>query len=337
MTLASAPPCSSAPRGFAAILGESQPIRRLRVEIARLAASPWRCVLVIGETGSGKDLVPAALAAAAGGAPRHVEVFNCPAVPADHLESELFGTTRGAFPGSLDRSGAAERAGGGILFLDEIASMPLAHQAKVLRWVESGELRRLGGVRLLRSDAAIVAAANAEPRALVERGLLRPDLHYRLLQDGVLRVPPLRERLDDLPLLATAFLGELPGRPALDAEAAARLRLHAWPGNVRELRAVLRIAARLAPGTRLGAAEVREAIARVGVEPEVRPAETFADAAAALRARMLEDALAAAGGNQTLAGIRLGFHGGSHDLRARKLAHRRFRYWWDRLVETEAR
>jgi DNA-binding NtrC family response regulator len=327
----------TAPRsGLAAILGDSPPIRRLRAEIARLAVSPWRCALVVGETGSGKELVPAALAALPGGAPRHVEVFNCPAVPADHLESELFGTTRGAFPGSLDRPGAVERAEGGILFLDELASMPLAHQAKVLRFVESGVLRRLGGTRALRSEAAVVAAANEEPRALVERGLLRPDLHYRLLQDGVLRVPPLRERPEDLALLAAAFLAELPGPPALAPEAAARLRRHAWPGNVRELRAVLRIAARLESGTSIGDGAIAEAIARVEVAsapPCAAGAEGFDQAAALARARMLLEALARAGGNQTLAGMHLGFHGGSLDLRARKLAHRRFRYWWSRLVE----
>ena len=326
--------------GLAAILGESPAIRRLRADIARLAASPWRSALVVGETGTGKELVPAALAERSALRIRHVEVFNAPAVPADHLESELFGTARGAYPGAIDRPGAAERAAGGVLFLDEIASMPLAHQAKVLRWIESGEARRLGAVRPFASDAAIVAAANAEPRELVERGLLRADLYYRLVQDALLRVPPLRERPGDLEILAAAFAAELPGAPALAPEALAPLRRHAWPGNVRELRAVVRSAARRATGPSVGAREVAEAIeeldARTG--PTLLPS-SFAEAGAAARSRMLRDALAEAGGNRTLAGIRLGFHAARGapaavvDLRARKLAHRRFRYWWGRLVE----
>ena len=327
----------SRPHGLAAILGESPAIRRLRDEIARLAAGPWRCALVVGETGTGKELVPAALAERSALRSRHVEVFNCPAVPADHLESELFGTARGAYPGSVDRPGAAERAAGGILFLDEVASMPPAHQAKVLRWVESGQARRLGATRAFASDAAIVAAVNAEPRILVERALLRADLYYRLVQDALLRVPPLRERMEDLALLTGAFAAELPGAPEVETAAVARLARHAWPGNVRELRAVVRSAARRAAGPVIGAAAIDEALGEVGLaaEPEAAP---FSEAGDAIRARMLLEALAAAGGNQTQAGIRLGFGGAPRaavDLRARKLAHRRFRYWWERLVEAE--
>ena len=342
--MSSATALPSRPTGLAAILGASPGIRRLRAEIARLAASPWRCVLVVGETGTGKELVPGALAERSRLRRRHVEVFNAPAVPADHLESELFGTARGAFPGAIDRPGAAERAAGGILFLDEIASMPLAHQAKVLRWIESGEARRLGATRAFASDAAIVAAANREPRGLVERGRLRADLYYRLVQDAVLRVPPLRERLGDLAPLAAAFAAELPGAPALDAEAVARLARHDWPGNVRELRAVVRSAARCASGGSIDAGAVDEALRQLGAlaEPCTAAVELpFAEAGRALRSRMLRAALAGAGGNQTLAGIRLGFHARraapapTLDLRARKLAHRRFRYWWERLVEPE--
>jgi DNA-binding NtrC family response regulator len=335
------------------IRGSSPAIYSLRAEIRAIARLPIRSLLVVGETGVGKDLVPRALLRCSPHLDGRLEVFNCPAIPADHLESELFGTTRGAYPGAVDRAGAAERAAGGLLFLDEIGAMPAAHQGKLLRLLEAQDGRRLGAVRSYRAAAAVVAATNEDLPALVERGLFRADLYHRLVQDGVVRVPPLCERLEDLEVLGRAFLAELPGAPALSAEALGVLRDSAWPGNVRELRAVLRCAARLARGPELDAAAVREALRRI-VPPRARaapPGPALADGAfhratAHARRQLLVHALEAAGGNQTQAGLLLGLHekrsgaGASEsarppapDLRARKLAHRKFRYWWDRVVE----
>ncbi len=335
----------------ARILGRCAAIGRVREELACLAAEPLRSVLVIGETGTGKDLVPRVLAARSRHLRDEVEVFNCPAVPSDHLESELFGTRRGAYPGALDRPGAAERARGGVLFLDEIGAMSLAHQGKVLRLLESGEARRLGATRPYHSDATVVAATNEDPLALIERGALRSDLYYRLVQDAVIELPPLRERPGDLPILATAFLREVSPGAEMTCDALAALDAYAWPGNVRELRAVVRGAARLARDRAVRRDAIGEALRRVarttlrppqigvGVPPTPGAPPRFDAAVVAVRRQLLVETLQVAGGNRTRAGILLGFHcagagaAGAVDLRARKRAHRRFSYWWDRLVE----
>lgn len=323
------------------ILGESAAIKRLKDEIASLAARPLRSLLVVGETGAGKELVPEALRACVPGRWSHIEVFNCPAVPLDHLESELFGTARGAYPGAVDRPGALERAAGGLLFLDEIVAMAPHHQPKILRMLESGEGRRLGAPRRYRVSAPIVAATREDPVACVKCGDLREDLYYRLVQDGVLRVPPLRERPEDVPTLAAAFLGDVPGA-AIHPDALSILVEHRWPGNVRELRAVVRAASRFAVGGPLGAYAVKRALAGLSASkrslPESRgPASAplpFRRLPPSVQRRYLRQALKAADGNQTEAGIHLGFHvagqgnRAASDPRARKLAHRKFRYWW---------
>jgi DNA-binding NtrC family response regulator len=315
-------------------------MRELRRQLAELARSRLRSVLVLGETGVGKDRVARALCAAAPHLYPRLEVFNCPAVPHDHLESELFGTTRGAYPGAVERPGLVERVDGGLLFLDEIGSMTAAHQAKVLRFLESGEARRLGGVRGYRVRVAVVAAAQAGLADDVAEGRFRPDLYYRLVQDAVLRVPPLRERPEDLPLLARALLGDMPGAPPLDPGALRRLQRHGWPGNVRELRAVLAMAARRARSA-VAVRDVEAALAALAApNRSALPASaaSFYERTHDLRRELLVDALRVCGGNQTRAGVMLGLHGGGQglDLRARKRAHRKFRYWWERLVEPPA-
>jgi len=323
------------------ILGVSPAITSLRREIVELGQARVRSVLVTGETGVGKELVPAALLVCSPHLKGRLEVFNCPAVPADHLESELFGTTRGAYPGAIERPGAVERAAGGLLVLDEIASMPLAHQAKLLRLLESGEGRRLGGTSRYRLEVAFAAATHVDLDRAIESGAFREDLYYRLVQDAVLRVAPLRERLEDVPVLARHFLAAFPGPPVATPPAIERLQSHAWPGNVRELRAVLRAAVRIGGGRDLGVAAVDTALCRIGRSGSTgRVADGFHRATAQLRRQLLVDALAAAGGNRTRAGILLGFHrraGAADDpsapgSAARKLAHRKFDYWYRRLV-----
>jgi anaerobic nitric oxide reductase transcription regulator len=343
----------------AIVLGESAAIREVRREILGLARMPVRSVLVVGETGVGKDLVPQALHAArfASGAP--LEIFHCPAVPADHLESELFGTTRSAYPGAADRAGAAERADGGILFLDEIAATSVHHQAKLLRLLENREGRRLGAARGYRTSALIVAATNEDLTDQVLNGTFRADLYHRLVQDGVVRIPPLRARVADIEILAARFLGELPGPPRIAPDAIPVLRAHPWRGNVRELRAVVRTAARLGEGL-VDAGSVGEAMRRIDAPhraPDTRAAcertagaarsPSFHGATQGLQRQLLIDALASAGGNQTVAGLMLGLHQridrrepatvdfGALALAERKRAHRKFSYWWQRLVEPE--
>lgn len=342
------------------IVGVSPAVRSLRREIGKLAGCGVRSVLVQGESGVGKDLVARGLHLCAGDPTRPLEIFNCPAVPADHLESELFGTTRGAYPGAVDRPGAVERADGGLLVLDEIGATPTAHQAKLLRLLENGEARRLGGRASYRVHVQVVAATNEELRAAVDDGRFRRDLYYRLVQDAVLHIPPLRTRPEDVAPLAEHFLAELEPRCSLAPAALARLRGERWPGNVRELRAVLRSAAHLAEGLWIAPDDVDEALQRIvgqgaGARGVVGPPpaaagpgepEDFHALTATLRRQLLIEALRTAGGNRTRAGVLLGLHRrrsgreaaeegveGGVGLAARKRAHRKFDYWWRRLVE----
>jgi len=220
---------------------------------------------VTGETGTGKELVARALHRESPRAGKPFIALNTAAIPAELLESELFGHEAGAFTGATKRHvGRFEQADGGTLFLDEIGDMPLPLQVRLLRVLAEGEFFRVGGRELIRVDVRVIAATHQPLERLVDDGRFRADLLHRL--DVVrLHLPPLRERRDDVPLLAQRFLamaarrlGAAPRR--LDAAAIERLRAHDWPGNVRELEnACWRLAA-LAPDDRVGVADV-EALA----------------------------------------------------------------------------
>jgi len=222
-----------------AILGESGAIQAARDLIARAAPAPAP-VLVTGESGTGKELVARAIHAGSPRAELPFETVNCAAIPAGLVESELFGHVKGAFTGAdRNRPGRFESAHRGTLFLDEIGDLPLEAQAKLLRAVESGELSRVGETRARRVDVRLVAATNRDLEACVREGSFREDLFYRL---NVLRLhlAPLRERGDDVELLAAHFLARACARAgraplALSTGAAAALRTYTWPGNVREL------------------------------------------------------------------------------------------------------
>ncbi len=218
--------------------------RRLFIEIIPLVAKRDTSVLVLGETGTGKELVAHRIHELSHRARRPLVRINCGAIPSELVESTLFGHDPGAFTGALRRHiGVFERAHGGTLFLDEIGELPLGAQVKLLRVLESGELERLGGDRVLRVDVRIIAATHRDLRALVTQRLFREDLYYRLNVFPV-HLPPLRERRVEIPALARQILSDLARRfgepePALDRRALARLGGYAWPGNVRELRNVL--------------------------------------------------------------------------------------------------
>ncbi|MCB9602996.1 MAG: sigma-54-dependent Fis family transcriptional regulator [Sandaracinus sp.] len=246
------------------ILGESAAIRDLRNLLRRIAPAEGR-VLVTGENGSGKELVAAAIHH---GSPRSDGPFvqlNCSAVPRDLVESELFGHERGAFTGAHQRrKGRFELAHGGTLFLDEIGDMPLEMQAKLLRVLEESRFERVGGTRTLEVDVRVVAATHQNLAAMVERGTFREDLYYRLAVLSV-HVPPLRERREDIVLLAKVFLEraaranrrELTGfaEDALDA-----LRRHDFPGNVRELQNLCERFVILVEGPRVTLADVQRTL-----------------------------------------------------------------------------
>lgn len=215
----------------------------------RLVAPHRTPVLVEGPTGSGKELVARAIHRLSPRSSRPFVALNCAAIPETLLEAELFGHSRGAFTGAVQgRVGRIEAAQGGTLFLDEIGEMPLALQSKLLRFVESGELQRVGENEPVRVDVRIIAATHRPLAQMASQGAFRADLYYRLAV-FLIRTPSLDARLEDLPVLAEHFLatqGERTPVKALSADAMQMLRMHKWLGNVRELEHVLERAVILA-------------------------------------------------------------------------------------------
>ena len=230
-------------RGDGEIVGTSKPIVELRRLLDRVAVAPYP-VLVLGESGTGKELVARAVHHKS---PRTAGPFvaaNCASIPENLIEAELFGHAKGAFTGAeRDRAGLFEQAHGGTLFLDEVACLSPRAQESLLRVLESGEIRRVGGARAETVDVRMVAATNEN---LEDEAAFRRDLYYRL---NVLRleIPPLRERPEDLPLLAERLLARIAAeaglRKTLAPDALRALAAHRWPGNVRELENALRRAA----------------------------------------------------------------------------------------------
>ncbi len=243
------------------LLGESAPMRRLRERI-ELAASASATVLVTGERGTGKELVAAAIHRGSKRANKPFEKMNCAAVPAELVESELFGHEAGAFTGATrQRRGKFERAHKGTLFLDEVGDMPLAMQAKLLRVLQEGEIERVGGGELLSLDVRVVAATNKALEKEIERGSFRADLFDRLNVVPI-RVPSLRERIEDVPALAEHFAHlasiENDRREKRLSDGALRaLSRYAFPGNVRELRNLVERLVILSPGDTIGEDDVR--------------------------------------------------------------------------------
>ncbi len=242
------------------LVGGSEIMQKLRAAIKRAAPTPAK-VLILGENGVGKELVARAIHDLS---PRDEGPFvrlNCAAIPKDLVESELFGHEKGAFTGaSALKRGKLELAHGGTLFLDEVGDMSLEAQAKLLRAIESNEFERVGGTRIHTFDSRIIAATNKDLNAEVETGRFRRDLYYRLNVLPI-TVPPLRERSEDVPELIEHYLGYFRreyGRPglALTGKALDLLTRHRWPGNVRELRNLVERLVIMAPGDRVGPAEV---------------------------------------------------------------------------------
>jgi DNA-binding NtrC family response regulator len=226
--------------GIGRLIGRSVPMQEVHRLIEQAATTPAP-VLIHGETGTGKELVARTLHELSARASGPFVAVNCAAMPETLLESEIFGHERGAFTDARDRrEGCFELAHGGTLLLDEVAEMAPGTQAKFLRVLEEGSFRRLGGKTEINVDVRVVAATNKDPVTAMKEGEFREDLYYRL-NVFTLAVPPLRQRIEDIPLLVTGFIEEFNGKydkriTGVDDATLKLLMSHAWPGNVRELR-----------------------------------------------------------------------------------------------------
>ncbi|HJV67654.1 sigma-54 interaction domain-containing protein [Ideonella sp.] len=244
------------------LIGRSAPFQAMLELVARVGPSQ-ASVLLLGESGTGKELVARAVHDASPRAARPLVVVDCASLPETLFESELFGHEKGAFTGAhAAKAGLIEAAAGGTLFLDEVGDIPLAIQVKLLRLLESGTFRRVGGTEWRRADVRLVSATHRDLYAMVADGRFREDLFYRLSTFPI-HLPPLRERRGDIPLLVEALLARLaPARRlSLAPTAMARLAQHPFPGNVRELRNVLERAALLSDGAVVGTAAIERALA----------------------------------------------------------------------------
>lgn len=286
------------------LIGTSPGMIRLREQVERIGGYDVP-VLVIGESGVGKELTARAIHAASSRRDGPFVAFNAAAVPTDLFESTVFGHVKGAFTGAeRDNPGLMVRADGGTLVLDEIGDLSPANQVKLLRALESGDVMPVGATRPVRTDVRIVASTNADLDQMVGRGDFRADLYYRLKGFQV-SIPPLRERRQDVMLLAHAFLNEARKRFDLDVqgfseEAVQLLQRHSWPGNVRELRHAVFSAAMMAPLAWVSAAELPSAL---GQASGPMPMDMSLDAA---ERRHLLEVLEASNQNKVAAAKMLG-------------------------------
>lgn len=295
------------------IVGQAPATVQLRALVRRVAHTKVS-VLVLGPTGTGKELVARALHACSERSGGPFVAIHCGALSAELLESELFGHMKGSFTGAYrDQPGLVEVAHGGTLFLDEVGEMPAPMQVKLLRFLQEGAFVPVGGRMQKHADARVVAATHRDLEAMVREGSFREDLFYRL-KGVVLRTPALAERPADIPLLATRFLQCVAPRAGLSAGALAWLAARDWPGNVRELKAVVESAGALllpdqrevdAALLRLASGDLSEAVnsAPAPLDGTAGPLDA---AIAELELRLVRDAMSAAGGNQSEAARRLG-------------------------------
>lgn len=302
-------------RGWGDFVGTSQPMQDL-YELLKQAAPARSSIFIAGETGTGKELVARAIHAASGRQGLFVPI-NCAAIPADLLESELFGHVKGAFTGALhDRIGKCELASGGTLFLDEITEMPIGLQAKLLRVLQESVVEKVGANVATPVDLRVLAGTNRDPQHSVDIGLLRRDLYFRL---NVLRVdvPLLRDRHGDIPLLVEHFihkyaieLSRTP--PKLSPEALAILEHYSWPGNVRELENLIERAMVLCRGDVITVAHLPAGLgpgpsSSPGVADTPKATQASSESLALrprindLERRLIEEALSSAGNNKSAA------------------------------------
>jgi two-component system nitrogen regulation response regulator NtrX len=282
------------------ILGESEPVRRLKEQI-RQAAPTNGWALITGENGTGKELVARQIHVHSRRANGPFVEVNCAAIPEELIESELFGHEKGAFTGAIaQKRGKFELADRGTIFLDEIADMSLRTQAKILRILQEHKFERVGGTDTITVDVRVIAATNKGLEREIQEGNFREDLYYRL---NVIpfHVPPLRERRGDIPILVQSFAAEFcaeSGAPKKEVtpRAMQALQAYAWPGNVRELRNLMERLVLMTPGSRITPADLPDDL-RSGGQREDRIGETLEDARKAFERRFLTERLRENEGN----------------------------------------
>lgn len=322
------------------LIGEHQAIQAVKEQVRRAARSS-SAVLLYGETGTGKEIVVHAIHQASERRQKPLVAQNCAAMPEGLLESLLFGTVKGAFTGAEDRPGLFELADGGTLYLDEINSMNRELQAKLLRVLQDGKIRRVGEAVERTVDVRVIASANEDPARLVADGRMRQDLYYRL-NVVYIELPPLRERGGDIPLLVEHFLARH-GAPEmqLDGELLAFFERHSWPGNVRELEHALEAALQMAAGPELTVADLPLHLQRIATgktvgagvlrreRPTLQPADVEEGQGLLLRSAVkdlereaIQQALTAAKGNLSQAAAILGLPRQTLQYRVKKLGLR---------------
>ena len=311
------------------ILGDSVPIKAVRKQIELMAPTNGR-VLILGESGTGKELMAHAIHVRSDRRSGPFVAVNCATIPEDLIESELFGHLAGAFSGAKkDKIGKFQLADGGTLFLDEVGDMSLKTQAKVLRWIEEQRFEPVGSVRTVQVDVRVIASTNKNLEDEIAQGNFREDLFYRL-NVVPFHIPPLRERIEDIPVLAREFLSEFLNsygrKPTkrLRSSALAALAAHAWPGNVRELRNQMERIAILHSGDEVDAEDLRRA--SFGASSGQSPMRVFAslrDARLAYEKEYVERTLGAVNGNVTRAAKVLGMERSNLHRKMRALGIRR--------------
>lgn len=291
--------------GTTTLVGDSPEIRKAQAQL-REAARSGMPVLILGETGTGKELAARLLHEHSDRSARSFVVVNCAAIPPDLMESEFFGYEKGAFTGALSRKiGRMEEADGGTLFLDEIGDLSLENQARLLRAIENGTFYRVGGNREIKVDIRVVAATNKNIASSVHAGQFREDLYHRI-NGFVVELPPLRERPGDVPILAEHFLslvqaGRTPSVRSIHPDATKALMDWNWPGNVRELRNCVERACFLASDACVRVKDLRLPVGRAG-EPDATGEPSLAD----MERQRITEVLEKSRGNITLAAKMLG-------------------------------
>ncbi len=286
--------------GLGRVVGRAPALRELLTLVTRVAPTD-ATVLVTGESGTGKELIARAIHAGSRRSDTAFVPVNCAAITETLLESELFGHAKGAFTGAIRaRRGLFEEADGGTLFIDEIGETSLGFQAKLLRTLQEGEIRRVGESTAVKVNVRVIAATNQDLRRAINEKRFREDLFYRL-NVVPLRVPPLRDRREDIPLLAAHFLARYneraTGNKRLTTAAIAKLLEHSWPGNVRELENMIEQAAALSPGPEIGAVDIRFESTASG---HSGPAQTLTEALETTERRVIEAALVRRSGDLAL-------------------------------------